>query len=461
MSARRFGGLVRRITAVSLITSCAMALGLAAASARAEDSPGQEIQNAKYQFIGKVNGEAVFVRAGASDNDYAVMKLDDGAKVTVVGERFGWLKILPPDGAFCYVAKAWVEKHGDGTEGKATNSLNVRVGSLLTETKAVIATRLEPGAEVQIIGEADEYFKIKPPEGTYLYVKKEFIEPVQRVDAPSQSTPGSGDQWAPMNSGDGESAQMPSANSSVSATPTTNPSIADNGAPTTQPEMAMSVPTTGPTTAPTGDLLTQDEAAFDRLQQNYSADSQKPIDQQDPATLLAGYQKLASDRVLPESLLQTTDQRVTELKARAANREQYLATQKEQAEAKAKLMALQSEGQELRDRVTKTEVKYYAAVGTLRPSSLQQGTMPLFRLTDPASGRTVVYLKSDDVKIGEMMGQFIGVKGTIVEDPQLSLKVITPTSYEAVDQTKLYNGIAAQMVPPSLMPMGQANADAP
>jgi SH3-like domain-containing protein len=436
-------------------------MSLTAPRACAEDAPGQEIANAKYQFIGKVSGQAVFVRAGASDNDYAVMRLDDGAKVTVVGERFGWLKIMPPDGAFCYVAKAWVEKHGDGTEGRATNSLNVRVGSVLTENKAVIATRLDPGAEVQIIGEADEYFKIKPPQGTYLFVKKEFIEPVQRIDAPGEQTPG--DQWSAPAAGTPQSSpQSSSPNTEMSATPTTNPaSIADSATPSTQPSVAMAAPQSSPTTAPavaTTDLLTQDEAAFDQLQTKYVADSQKPMDQQDPATLLAGYQKLASDRVLPESLLQTTDQRVVELKARQANRQEYLATQKEQAEAKAKLMALQSESQELRDRVAKTDITYYAAVGTLRPSSLQQGTTPLYRLTDPANGRTVVYLKSDDVKIGEMMGQFIGVKGTITDDSQLSLKVITPTSYEAVDQTKLYNGIAAQLVPPSLMPMGPAQA---
>lgn len=462
MTARRFSGAYKLILTVSF----ALPLVCGLAPARADDASGSpdaasgDIVNAKFQFIGRVNGPSVFVRAGASDVDYPVMKLDSGAQVTVVGERFGWLKIMPPDGSFCYVAKAYVEKHGDGTQGRVVNTLNARVGSSLNDMKAVIATKLEPGTDVQIIGEADEYFKIKPPEGTYLYVKKEFIEPVQRIAKPADAP--SGDNSA------ANAAPANADNSTASAAgPTTNPADGSTVAmtPTTQPALAMDEPTTqpsaGPTTTPTDKTLADDEASFDQLQQRYAAESGKTLDQQDPASLLAGYQKIASDRVLPESLLQTTDERVTVLKARVTDREQFVAVQKEQQEAKARLTALQAERQELQDRVAKTDVKFYTAVGTLRPSSLQQGTMPLYRLTDPVTGRTVVYIKSDDVKLGSMSGQFIGVKGDVIDDPQLSLKVITPTDYEPVDQSKLYNGIAAQMVPPSLMPSGQASIASP
>src|SRR3954453_756448 len=68
-----------------------------------------EVDTAKYQVEGEINANAVYIRSGASENDYACMKLDKAAKVTVVGIKFEWLKITPPDGSFCYVAKAFVD----------------------------------------------------------------------------------------------------------------------------------------------------------------------------------------------------------------------------------------------------------------------------------------------------------------------------------------------------------------
>src|SRR5206468_8476264 len=140
-----------------------------------------EIDNSRFQFEGRVNANSVYIRSGASENDYPTMKLDLGATVTVVGIKFDWLKIVPPDGSFCYVAKAYVEKRGDGSVGRVNNQLNVRVGSALNAMKTKVSAKLEPGTDVAIIGEQDEYFKIKPPQDVYLYVNKQFVDPVKQV----------------------------------------------------------------------------------------------------------------------------------------------------------------------------------------------------------------------------------------------------------------------------------------
>jgi hypothetical protein len=115
-------------------------------------------------------------------------------------------------------------------------------------------------------------------------------------------------------------------------------------------------------------------------------------------------------------------------------------------------MALKAEQQELEDRMKANQVKLYTAVGTLRTSSLQQGGMILYRLTDPANGHTTVYIRSNDAKLGAMIGQFIGVSGEIVNDSQLNVRVVTSTGTEIVDQAKLGNGVAAQVMPPSMLP---------
>src|SRR5205809_1025574 len=81
-------------------------------AAPAAANPVGDIDNGKFQVEGKITSNAVYVRSGPSENDYPTMKLDSGASVTFVGAKFDWLKILPPEGSFCYVAKAFVEKRG-------------------------------------------------------------------------------------------------------------------------------------------------------------------------------------------------------------------------------------------------------------------------------------------------------------------------------------------------------------
>jgi len=125
----------------------------------------------------------------------------------------------------------------------------------------------------------------------------------------------------------------------------------------------------------------------------------------------------------------------------------------------AVIIALQAERDELEQRIKAVGVQYFTAVGTLRVSSLQVGPGgTLYRLTDPASGRTVVYLRCDDPKIGTMIGQFLGVKGEVVEDKQLNLKAITPTEFVTVDPAQVNSKIAAQIMPPSMVPQNGATA---
>jgi hypothetical protein len=377
------------------------------------------------------------------------MKLDRGAHVTVVGIRFDWLKIVPPDGSFCYVAKAYTEKRGDGTVGRTTNALIVRMGSDLNTLKVKVARRLEADTDVQIIGEQDEYFKIKPPAGVFAYVDKQFVDPVKQIALVPTPEP------ADKNT-------VPQATGAQDAvTPPDQTGIAPPG-PTTAPDNIAAVPTTGPSVAlaPTTqpqEAVAAAQAEFAQLEATFATESAKPLEDQDPEKLSASYDKLAKGGLLPDSLRQIADYKAASLKARADDRAEYLVVKKEQDEMKARVAALRAERDELETRVKANEIKSYAAVGTLRASSLQQGAQTLFRLTDPSSGRTVIYIRTNDAKLGALMNQFIGVKGTVTDDAQLSLKVIDPTDFEAVDQTKLYTGVMAQIVPPSLMPSGQAS----
>jgi hypothetical protein len=219
--------------------------------------------------------------------------------------------------------------------------------------------------------------------------------------------------------------------------PTTQPLVI---APTTQPNM----------------VAADAQAEFEKLETAFATETGKPLEEQNPAELAASYDKLAKGGQLPDSMRRVAAYKAAALKVRAEDREQFLAVKKQQDETKAKIASLRAEREELEARVKQNEIKRYAAVGTLRVSSLQQGQQTLYRLTDPSSGRTVLYIRSSDSKLGTLMNQFIGVKGDVKTDDQLNLKLIEPTAFETVDQTKLYTGVMSDIVPPSLMPVGTA-----
>jgi uncharacterized protein YgiM (DUF1202 family) len=439
-----------------VLLSVSVPLTVAAASAlpavcRAQtaDTAVPEIENAKHSFEGQVNVRTTYVRSGAGDNFYPTQNIDKGATVVVVAKKGNWLKIQPPEGSFSYVQKAFVNKYGDGKFGKVNGqNLIVRAGSIVQpQLQWAVQTKLDNGQDVTILGEENEYFKIRPPESAYLYIKADEVTPVRVLpkigdrpaDVPSLT---SSDPIVPIPGN--IPAQSPSPQKEARV-----PQPSRSELPKTYPSEVAEVPTTGPSGL---DTVTR----LQKLEADFSAASGMPLADQPIDALLAGYQSLASSQTVPEPTRKMADSRAATLKARAEARDQFLAFQKQQQEQEQKMQAEAAERTEIEDRIKKIDIRVYAAIGTLRPSSLQVGNGPaptrttIYRLTDPANGRTLVYLRTADPKYPELVGQFIGVKGEIDTEPQLNLKVINPTLTEAVDPGKVNGTVAAEIVPASL-----------
>jgi hypothetical protein len=100
----------------------------------------------------------------------------------------------------------------------------------------------------------------------------------------------------------------------------------------------------------------------------------------------------------------------------------------------------------------------YTAVGTLRTSSLQNGPKVLYRLTDPGSGRTLVYIQTDDAKYASLIGQFVGVNGQVLEDTAQGLKYINPKDTTPIEPGSVGQTTTATMIPPTILQaQGTAN----
>jgi hypothetical protein len=424
---------------------------LSPAPLAAQDQDQPEVDNARHNFIGRVNANAVYVRSGPGEGFYPTQKLDRGAQLTVVGMRFEWLKITPPEGSFCYVAKAYVEKRGDGTVGRVTRpNLNVRAGSTLNAMKTTVQTKLNEGDDVRIIGERDEYFMIEPPEGAYLYVHQQFVEPVRQIEPAMAERPAIRDAAqhadpiasAPVPT-EGRPPEDDSEQAEVRRDMTDDP---ESPAATETSDRPRAGATAGaaPAVSP--------EVEFDRLEAEFNQVSQQPIEEQPVDTLIEGYQKVVSSPRLPESMRRIAEHRLAVLKVRAEAREHLAEVQRIRQEAEQRRLALQAEKEELEERIRDSEITAYTAVGMLHTSSLQQGEGTLYRLTDPANGRTVIYLRTDDAKYAGRIGQFVGVRGEITREPILNARVIRPTELEPVNQNEVNRSITAQVAPASLLP---------
>ena len=465
MAARRLS-----LFSITVLTAAALAAGstvLHAQETGGADAPAAtpDVPNAPFNFIGEVSANNVYVRSGPSDSYYPTMKLNKGARITVRGSKFQYLKIEPPPGSFSYVGKAYVERRGDGSVGRVTTAANVRTGSELNPMKTTVQTKLEPGTDVKILGEQEEYYKIEPPPGAYLYVQKDFVAPVERIvtqgeqvaqsnpeqntqqqTAPEASTPardptnttGTIAEIATGNTGETRQAEPSSQQTPVAAAPN-RPPAAEGNASTTRPNETQPAATA--------------EVRFEKLEAEFEAASQRPVIDQPVEELLNSYQEVVNDEALPESLKRIADARIAALKVRKQTREEFAAVRKSQDEMEARRRALQAEREELEEQIQKTNVEFFAAVGTLRPSSLQQGPRgtTLYRLTDPDTGRTLVYVRSGDRAMGAFVNQFVGVKGELVSDPLLRLRVITPSETKQVDPAKIGTTVAAAVLPAGML----------
>ncbi len=428
------------LAAPALSALSALSALLAPRAAFAQDVP-PEIATARNSAVAQVNADGVYIRSGAGDNYYPTTKLNKGTDVTVVGAKFDWLKIVPPQGSFSYVAKAFVDKQADGKTGVVNrDDVNVRAGSELNAMKTTVQGKLSNGQQVKILEEVDEYYKIAPPADAFVYVNKQFVSAPAKIVAAAPGAGGAGQQGADAATAEGAKTQ---ASDQVAGG---GGDFGAAGGATTQPsgEVASGPATTQPTNTA--------EVDFDKLENDFNAASAKPIEQQPLDQLTADYQKLIANPQLPESMRRVADFRVQTLKIRQDTKAQFVTVQKQQQEAKAKQQALKAEQEEIAQQIKQTEVKVFAAVGTLRTSSLQQGDKMLYRLTDPDTGRTVCYVRTDDPKVGASIGQFVGVKGDIATEASLNMKVISPSEWQQVDPNQLYRGVAAQIVPPSMLP---------
>jgi len=171
------------------VGTLALALTVAAAPAPAAERPPFEAEAVR---------DAVTLRAGSRPSYYKVGTLSKGERVTVQEIYFGWYKIKPPEGVHSYVSRGYVDAKNDGSVG-IVNSEDVDVtaanikGPSLSYADQLV---LDQGTKVRIVGRESSFYKIKPPEGAFVFAPPDSLRRVgadtagataERADSGSQA----------------------------------------------------------------------------------------------------------------------------------------------------------------------------------------------------------------------------------------------------------------------------------
>ncbi|TWT44845.1 hypothetical protein RAS1_12630 [Phycisphaerae bacterium RAS1] len=133
----------------------------------------------------RVTSASVNVRSRADRNSVAVTRVARDSVLIGDGEEFGWHRVRPPAGAFCYVASQFVLDQGDGVGLVSVQSgaLRARVGSTIASVDPAhgeVQALLPSGSFVRIVGRDGEWLRIEPPESVRVFVAADFVE---RIDA--------------------------------------------------------------------------------------------------------------------------------------------------------------------------------------------------------------------------------------------------------------------------------------
>lgn len=187
----------RRHTAIgrrTLHSACGLAALLLAAAAPAVQTPpassadqpqaAHAAQSGTDRYWLRVTAERVNLRSHADLNSRIVGRVGlDDVLEGCGAHQDGWHRIVPPRGVFSLVATQYIERVGDDRGlVKVDTSLRVRVGSDIQPRdplRSEVQTRLRRDAEVRILGRLDdEWLKIAPPDGVYVYISADYVEQI-------------------------------------------------------------------------------------------------------------------------------------------------------------------------------------------------------------------------------------------------------------------------------------------
>jgi uncharacterized protein YgiM (DUF1202 family) len=284
---------------------------------------------------GEVTGSNIYIRVGPSTSDYFVAKISSPARVTIVGQKNGWLQVAPTQGCYSIIAKQYVQLEPSGKFGTVTgDGVWVRAaGELKTGQKLSdfwsLQKQVNKGDRVEVLSAGSDYYAIVTPPGGLFWISGQYVKHSGTVVTVAAAEP---------------EARVPVAASS---------------------RPAASQPTTRSISAA--------QAALDAAEAELKAQWQKPWDQRDLKGLMTKYQSIdTSDDAYVKLAVEARTKWLTEEMARVQKIRDWVA-QWERAQAEQ----MQRENERINMATSTTAVvpvvPEYALKGTLDVSAVFTG----------------------------------------------------------------------------------------
>jgi len=164
--------LLALVISACFVTIC---FGQATTSSGSQESALAE----PFPYLAEITGSDVQIRTGAGTGYYSCGEFKKGDKIQVVGSQFTWSKIVPPAGCFSWISTQYVKIDPEDSSYGTVTGDNVRVYAGADNLRPTYSTsrqiKLNKGDKVKLLGEQlDEYYKIAPPKGAYLWVSTAY-----------------------------------------------------------------------------------------------------------------------------------------------------------------------------------------------------------------------------------------------------------------------------------------------
>ncbi|MFQ5422504.1 MAG: hypothetical protein ACE5F9_00835 [Phycisphaerae bacterium] len=427
---------------LATIFAAAGLMGVWAVGLQAQTASGDDA----FPWEGEVTGANVYVRSGAGGNWYPTTKVDTGDRVLVLGEKFGWYRIVPPEGSTSYVDMSMIRRSDDGKTGVVTgDNVYVRAGSTLSPRKSATQIVVRKGTQVEIMGEADGFYKLVPPKGASLFISRQYVRRVEprlrtgllkrylaggrragpapkavvmppvemptRPEVVATKSPG-----APVEPADEADRSEPIVPVSVVPPPsesetaveeavvrTDSPRALPSGAPHREaPEV---VPMTEP--GPGGY-----EARLAELESELQAEMEKPAEDRNLERLRTRYRPIAQqeEAYVPRAIARIRVRQLTDRIELGAARKALSADRSELETARSRLRRERLQIARVR---AEAPVERFELEGELRVSYAFAPAQRRFRLVDPLRNRTIAYVDiprdvAPDTR--SLIGRYVGIR---------------------------------------------------
>jgi hypothetical protein len=409
-------------------------------------APAQPTETPAFPWEGEVSGTNVYLRSGAGVNWYPTAKLNTGDRLLVLSEKFGWYQVAPPKGSFSYIDKSMVERQpADAKTGTVkADKVYVRAGSELEDRKSATQIMLDKGAKVEILGEAEGFYKIHPPKGASLYVSKTYVEPVasrlrtglaeqhaaapKREPTPADATtpgtalattppaPGAAAPTGPVTPGAVATTQPDEGPAlevepGVEPSPRTLPAPSKPGLDKGPPAVSGAGKSKTPAPAKAASNRPRYEVMLSELENLMRAELKRPVKEQDLTALRSRFEEIANqkDENIPAQIARIRLQQLKDWQVLVTARGDSVVSATDLESYRA---GLTEERAKIMQRPIEKAAIRYDLEGELRRSYAFAAQQGRYRLVDPRSGSTVAYVDVPptlNVNVENLVGCVVGI----------------------------------------------------